>query len=424
MKNIIVLLLLLLPVSGFSQDHKEITLEYCYQQVQNEFPLAKKLELQNLITDLNVRLQQTGLYPEINITGSASYQSDVTEVPFAGASAPEFSKDHYNFSVDITQPIYDGGRTTGLKLLDRKAGDAARTGVEVELRKVRKQVEQIYFGILLLQKQKETADLLLKDLNEQISVVQSLVANGVLLNSNSLILRAEILKVKQRSAEVSANIRSGHEVLSELIGEDITVDTRLILPVSEDSVLRMDVGSHRPELRLFEERQEVLKSRIGTIQAEKKPVVSAFAKTAYARPGLDAFDDDLQLFWVVGVRAQWSFRNWSNADRKAQVLQIQQDLIEKDRDAFTRQLNASLRQTGSVITALKEKIKLDEEVLELRTEVVNEKKSQLTEGVITSTEYVTELNALNRARLDLEIHQIQLTRAYQEYLTIQGISWK
>ena len=157
--------------------------------------------------------------------------------------------------------------------------------------------------------------------------------------------------------------------------------------------------------------------------ADKLPVISAFAKTAYARPGLNSFDDDLQLYWLVGLKAQWSFRNWRNSDRKAEVLEWEQRTISAGKDAFTIQLEAGLSQKLKQIEALKQQIMMDEEVKELRKQIVEEKKSQLKEGAITSTDYVTELNAENRAHLMLEIHTVQKVQAMIEYVTQKGILW-
>jgi hypothetical protein len=54
---------------------------------------------------------------------------------------------------------------------------------------------------------------------------------------------------------------------------------------------------------------------------------------------------------------------------------------------------------------------------------VAEKLAQLEQGAITSTEYITQLNAESRARVNLEIRKIRLAQALTEYRTKQGISW-
>ncbi|MBO6525088.1 MAG: TolC family protein [Balneolaceae bacterium] len=422
MKKIIFISIAFLSVELVYAQEK-VTLEYCYERVEQEFPTAQKAEIQREITNLNMMLKQTGLYPEMKINGSISYQSETTDPSFAGPAAPDFSKDHYNISLDLTQLVFDAGRTKKLKEVELISGETAQAGIQVELWNIRKQIDQVYFGILLIQKQLELTELFLKDLEEQLHVVSARVENGVLLSANERVIQAEILKLKQQRLQIEANIKSGYEVLSVLIGEEVSVDEQLDLPEKYIDWFETEEEINRPEIKVFDRRKNTLDAQSEVISSDKLPVVSAFAKGAYGRPGFDAFNDDLHLYWMVGLRAQWSFRNWRNSEKKRQVIQLEQDKIGADQDAFTRQVNTALSQIKSNIEALNQQITLDEQLLELQKEIVEEKKSQLNQGVITSTEYVTELNAQNRTLLNLEIHKVQLVQAHYEYLTQKGISW-
>lgn len=422
MKKIILISTAIL-LADFVGAQEKITLEYCYERIEQEFPVVQKAEIQRKITDLNIMLKQTGLYPELKINGSISYQSETTDPSFAGPAAPEFSKDHYTISLDLTQPVFDAGRTKKMKELELTTGKAMQAGIQVELWTIRKQIDQVYFGILLMQKQLESVELFLKDLEEQLLVVSSGVKNGVLLPGNERVIKAEILKLKQQKLQIGSNIKSGYEVLSELIGEEVSSDMTLHLPEEYSGVSEYREEINRPELEVFDRKKNTLEAQSELISSDKLPVVSAFAKGAYGRPGFDAFNDDLHLYWMIGLRAQWSFRNWRNSEKKRQVIQLEQDKIGADQDAFTRQVNVVLAQIESNIEALNQQITLDKELLELRKEIVEEKRNQLNQGVITSTEYVTELNAQNRTQLNLEIHKVQLIQANYEYLTQKGISW-
>lgn len=405
-----------------AQDSGEsISLEYCYEQIEASYPLTQKFEIQKKITELNDQIAKSGLLPEVQINASASYQSDVTEVPFA-ANAPELSKDHYNISLDITQPIYDGGRTGAMRKLEAGQSAVEDAGVKTELWNVRNQTEQVYFGILFLQKQAETVNVLLKDLEEQLESVQAKIENGVLLPGNGLVLEAELLKVQQQKIQVRYDLEAAYEVLSELIGKEITPDTKLEIPsVSADEFFPQEIS--RPELELFSVQTNTLNFQQELISTDKLPKVSAFAKTAYGRPGLNVFEDDLQTFWIVGLKAQWSLKNWSNSGRKEEVLEMQKRKIQANEEAFRLGVNNELSKSEKKIEQLREQIDLDEKVLELRELVVEEKKNQLDQGVITSTEYITELNAESQARLNLEIRRVQLIQIIIEYSTKKGISW-
>jgi len=47
----------------------------------------------------------------------------------------------------------------------------------------------------------------------------------------------------------------------------------------------------------------------------------------------------------------------------------------------------------------------------------------LLQGTITSTEYINELNAENRARLNLETRKIRLMQLIAQYKTTRGDVW-
>lgn len=420
-KGIQILIVFLFSHVTYAQEI--VTLEYCYNKIEQEFPIAQKLEIQRKITDLNIRLKQTGLYPEMKINGSISYQSEVTDPSFLGPAAPQFSNDHYTISLDITQSVFDAGKTKKMEEIELISGQAAQAGFQIELWNIRKQIDQVFFAILLLQKQKESVDLFLEDLDEQLQMVSTKVKNGVLLPSYERVIKAEILKLKQQKLQLESNTKSGYDVLSQLIGEEVSVDRQLHLPENKVESFEISEGDGRPEFELFDRKKNVLHAQSDIISSEKLPVVSAFAKGAYGRPGFDAFNDDLHLYWMVGLRAQWSFRNWRNSDKKNQVIRLEEDKIDADEDAFLRQINSELLQIESTIEALNQQIELDEQLVALREEIVKEKRSQLNQGVITSTEYVIELNAWNRAQLNLEIHKVQLVKANYEYLTQKGTSW-
>ena len=399
----------------WAQESGSITLNFLYNKLEENYPLTTKAELQRQLTGLRQELSQTGWFPEFTVGASASYQSEATVAPFPGA--PEFSKDHYSVSLEAVQPLYEAGRVAKLKKLDAIQGDAAEAGFEVEMNQLRSQVDQVFFGILNAQKQLEILDVLSKSLEDQLKKVNSLVENGVLLPGNQFVLEAEILKVKQQKLDVRQAVSSGFEVLEILTGSELEEGMQLDEPSITQS---QETLSNRPEFELFEWQQQALDAQMEMTGSDKLPVVSAFGKTAYGRPGFDAFNDDLHFFWMVGVKAQWSFRNWRNSDKKAQVFELQKNQIQADEDAFSKQLNASIARQINAIETLNEQIELDEQVLDLRSKVVAEKQKQLDQGVITSTEQVTEINAENRARLDVELHKLQLVQANYELQRLRG----
>ncbi len=419
-----VLGLLVTPLMAQSEE-PTFTLQEAYQKIKKNYPSAEKIEIRQKIAGFNQQLNQSNWQPNIIVGASTSYQSDVTEVPFVapGASSPGFSKDHYSISIDVNQSIFDGGRVSTLKKIESSSEQASLAMIEVELQNVRAQIDELFFGIIILQKQQESLNLIAKDIDEQLGLVQSRVDNGVLLPSNELVLKAELLKLEQQQIALKSVIKSGYDALGLILDTDLKKQPDLTYPDLEELDKLDETSIHRAELELFKAKSTMLEESKGLLKADKLPTLSAFAKTAYARPGLNAFEDDMQLYWMVGLKAQWSFRNWHNASKKNEVLLLEQRTIVKEEEVFTLQLDASLAQDYERIISLKDQIELDKEIIELRKQVVAEKKNLLENGVITSTEWITELNAEHRARLNLEAHQTELVKTNIEYLTKKGIVW-
>lgn len=402
-----------------------LTLQQSYQGLRQNYPLINKIELEQKITRLNEANTHTGFFPQVSLNGMTSYQSDVTQVPFtAPGSAPaEFSKDHYKLSVDVEQPIYNGGAVGIRESLDKVQGTLGEQSVEVDMHQLRGQVDQVYFSILALKNKEASVKLVRKDLQKRLDVIQSRVENGVVTPGAAYTLRAELLKTEQSLTEIRSNIQAAADVLSELTGRNVDASTPLALP-EPSSEPGGSLPEQRPEYSVFATRKQSLELQKDLVAARQKPRLAAFGTAAYGRPGLNAFSDDLQSYYIVGLRAQWNFWNWFNGRREKETLSLQQQKLRADQAAFSTQLRAGAARKLRDVEKLQQLIAHDNQVIELRAKVTRESASRLDNGVITSSEYVNDLYAEHQARLAKQIHRIQLVQTKIEYQTLLGLSWK
>lgn len=72
------------------------------------------------------------------------------------------------------------------------------------------------------------------------------------------------------------------------------------------------------------------------------------------------------------------------------------------------------------IDKYEEMLNKDTEIITLREKVLQATTSQLQNGVITSSEYITELNNLYEAKIDEQLHKIQLSLSKANYKVIKG----
>ncbi|WP_234572248.1 TolC family protein [Rhodohalobacter sp. 614A] len=409
----------------FAQSEMKIlSLEKCYDILYTENPVTDKIRMNRQITNLNQRIAQSGWYPDVQLEASASYQSDVVNFPLdmPNLDIPNFSKDHYNIALNITQPIFDGGRTSAAKQLEQDSGEMNEASMESDLLTIKEQVDRVYFGILILQVQMKIHETVISDLEEQLELVKSRVENGVLLPGNESSLRAEILKREQDLTKIHYDIMVGLESLAEILGTDEFLTYKLELPEKENWELQ-NQDILRPELAMIEARQEFLGTQKNLSDANKLPTVSVFVRPSYGRPGFNMFEDDLQFNWIVGVQARWSLKSARNASVKTDVFDLQQKQLSEDRTLFNRQQNAALNRLKKEIQSIEEQIQKDQEILELLRQVAEEKRSLVDEGSNTVTDYISALNDQYRAELQLELRKIMRVQAIINYETEQGWTW-
>jgi outer membrane protein TolC len=405
----------LLALAGDSLDLKE-----CYYLAVQRYPLTRQIETYGRIQGLKNRNLTVKYLPDLSVNAQTSYQSQVTEVPLAipGQSIPTPHKDSYQLSLSVNQLVYDFGVIRKQKEVESVQAAYDQQGVRVELHKVRGQVDDAYFSVLLLQEKERSLLLNEEDVRVKLETVRARVSSGSLLPSNADVLEAELLRIRQNLAEAHVSRQNALATLALLI--DRPLDTTVSVRLPAVDTLPGVGGKKRPEYVFFDLSRGRLQKSIDLIGRRNLPKISGFAHVTYGRPGLNVFETSFQRYYIAGVKASWNLWNWQSDARDRHVARLQQELLTAQEEAFERNLSIAAGNASSEIAKLEELIRLDEEIIALRSRITRQFSSQLDNGVVTSSEYLAELNAEHQARLFMQSHRIQLQRAKINYLTVIG----
>ena len=96
------------------------------------------------------------------------------------------------------------------------------------------------------------------------------------------------------------------------------------------------------------------------------------------------------------------------------------EIIDTQKETFDKNIRVDLQNKIAEIRKINDMISRDNQLIELREKITKSSSSQLDNGIITSTEYLTELNAESKAKLDLQSHKIQLIKARLDYKATLG----
>jgi len=358
--------------------------------------------------------------PSVTLNMQATYQSDVTSLPIEipGVEIPELYKDQYKASIDVTQVIYDGGMSSARKDLEFADLQVQQEETNKSLKEIELMAANLYFGILSLQKSKEQLELMNTELDKQISILESGVKNGVVLQSTLDQLLVEKLSLNQKIEDIDALINSNIDVLNQLSGLSLTGTAVFDLPQSFD--VQPDYMLQTPELRLFELNDTKLAGSQDLMKVQKMPMVAAFAQVGYGRPGLNMFTTTFDEYYIIGVKATWSLWSGGKNNRNVEAVQVQRQMLETQKESYILNMQLSRTRMWNEIETLKKQMATDEEILELRMSILKSYDSQFKNGVITADEYLRHLNNKTMAAIALEMHKIQLCKAQYDYLRTFG----
>jgi outer membrane protein TolC len=320
-------------------------------------------------------------------------------------------------NVDITQNIYDGGITHGRKVYEESLMKADLQQVEVDLYGLKGKVNQFYFAMLVLQENKHQMEIQLENLEARHGVVRTAVLNGTLQETDLHVIEVEELKVKQSLVELESRRKSYLGALRILCGEGFNDDVILEKPQFEGVE---PSGLNRPEFVLFDLKNAAMEKGKELAGKKRMPVLYAFGQTGYGKPGYNMLSEKWDYYYMVGAGLRWKIWDWHNSAREKELIGYRQQMLENQRASFDRETESLLVQEEARVEQYRQTIEMDRQVLELQEKISQQSAVRLENGTITATDYITEQNKTNVARITLATHQVLLLQSMANYLTIQG----
>jgi len=394
------------------------TLEECQQAAAHNYPMIRQYDLIGKTTALTIANIQKGWLPKISVQAQATYQSDVTAWPDqmqtmmqqTGISLAGLKKDQYRMGIDINQTVYDGGAISSQKAIARQQGAVQAAQTEVNIYQVRQRVNEMYFGLLLLDEQMT----LNRDLQELLGTnekkLASMLKNGTAAESDYHSVKAERLSAAQQMTSLQSQRQALQRMLSVFCGMDVSNPVKPALTVAalqQQTILR-------PELRAIDAQIHLANAQEKALNAALMPHIGLFAQGYYGYPGLNMFEDMMRRRWtlngIVGARLTWDISALYTHRNDKHKIRLQREMAENQREVFLFNNRLEQIQENENISRYRKLITADQEMIELRSSVRKAAESKLAHGIIDVNDLVREINAENAARVQQSVHEIEMLR--------------
>lgn len=387
----------------------QTTLQSCIELAEKNNPQSALLPLVKEAEAIQVGILNKSYLPQLSLGGQATWQSAVTSFPIAlpNISVPTIPRDQYKTTIDLTQYLWDGGLTKSQKRVATATATAESRSIENSLYQTKEQISNLYFGALLAEKQLLNTEIVRNDLESQQKKLKASVENGTAIRSNVMMIEARLIELKQQQREIVSRKLAAFQGLSILTGMQFSESTALVAPTLD---LTNDFAINRPELIYFDAQQEVSEANKSLVRSKYAPKINLFGTGGYGRPGLNFLSPDFTTYFIGGVALKVPLTHFFTKAIDADIRQIDigKAKIEKQRALFLQQTQLKLASQKEDLAKLQDQIKEDTRLIEIREYMKKTAEKRLENGVITLSDYISEVDSEAIAKQNLSLHQIQL----------------
>ncbi|MGF7039448.1 TolC family protein [Mucilaginibacter lappiensis] len=359
--------LLAIVFAGRAQTTGQLTLDDCYKLALQNYPQVKQRELIAKTADYTIENIQKGYLPQLNINGQATYQSAVTAIPIKlpGVNIPTLSKDQYKLYGEFDQVVYDGGAIKQQKQLQKATEAVNQQQLETDLYQLKDRINQLFFGVLLVDQQLKQNDLVIKDVQLGYDKIQALIKNGTAFRSNGDVLLAELLQNKQQSINLHASRNAYTDMLSLFIGKTVDETTILIKPQPVNPSHEIN----RPELQGYDQQGKNLDVQNKLLTVQTLPKLNLFLQGGVSRPGLNFLSNSFDTYYIGGIRLTWSPSVFYTIKKSRALIDINRKSLDVQKETFLFNSNLTVKQQDADMGKFQRLLASDDEIINLRTRV-------------------------------------------------------
>ena len=393
-----------------------LTLDECLHLARENYPAIQQYNLIAAAKDYDISNASKTWLPQISVQAGAYAFTDIVRSDSrTGQMGISLANYVVGGNVTVKQTIYDGGQTAADKRAHAASAEAEARQTDVTLYNIKERVQQIFFGILLLDEQLKQNDLLQADLTVSLKTVEEMMKGGIANQTDLDALRVELLWCTAARDAYEASRTAYMKMLGTFVGKPLDSATVLVKPAMQAQ--SSGNASLRPEMAFFSSQDHLLEVQRQKLNAALRPTVG-FVGMGLLHTKVSDVVNSVMLFG--GLSVSWNIGALYTRKNDLKKLAAQQQRNEVQRQTFLFQNNLQQEETSGTITALRKQLASDDEIVRLRESIRWHADRKVAAGTESVNELVRDINAVSRARGWRAIHEVQLLKAIYELKSLNG----
>jgi len=339
------LLFILKPVATRSQQAYSLTLDELFRLGTENSLRLQATRMQEVIAADKEKTAQTSRLPDISIGATTGYigRPTVFRRGLSQPVHPDMPDWSHNYNVEVTQPIYRGGKihyTIKRSSLEKQIAALNSTNDKAEIKLL---LLGQYMDLFSLYKQKEVFARNVEESARRLEDIRRLKKEGIVTRNDELRSELQLTNDQLAYREANDNIAIVSQQLDVVLGLDETLllqpDTGLLYTAvsleSSDEYVRLAYENY-PELQIARYNTRLAENDIRLSKADYLPSLSLRAANTLARPLSTTMEDMFSNNWNIALSLSYNLS--SLYQNKHKVHEARQYVnIRKNREEQVRQ---------------------------------------------------------------------------------------
>jgi len=397
----------------------QANIDSCQEKAKANYPLIQQYDLITKSTEYTLANASKAYLPQVSLTAIGGYIiQGLPAMSIPGQPAEQPSKVQMIGIAQVNQVIWDGGATKTQKEIAKAGAGVEKSNIDVSLFAIRERVNQIYFGILVIDEQMKQLDILNDNLNRNLEKARLSKENGLAYQSDVDEVKAEILNLEQKKIEFIYTRQGYVHMLSLLTGEKMDEYIKLEKPVFVQSVETLI--NNRPEIVLYENQLKLIEAQSAINKVSLLPKIGLMGLGLFIGPGIYFGTSKVNSLAITGINMSWKIEGlYKNMNNKSLDF-VKAEKVKNQKETFLFNNNLQLTQTSSEIEKQKAIIVNDEEIVKLKAEITKSYQTRYNNGMCTMNDLINATNRESEAKVNQALHSVQLLMSYYNYKTTSG----
>lgn len=413
-------LLIIIGVTlGLPMAAQRLTLDSCQRLARLNYPAIRQYELIAQARDYTLDNALKGWLPQVSARLSAMAFTDIVDEgsPLLQRAGMDMKNWMAAGSVSLSQQIYDGGRIRAQRQVTEAGAEVDRRQLDVTLYDLRERIQQLFFGILLLDEKQAQTRLLMADLGISRRTVEALMRGGMANQTDLDAVDVEQARARQ-ALDAQESTRAAYlRMLGRFIHRDLGEGVSLEKP----ALPAADGAGERPEIGWYSAQERLLDARRRQLDRSLLPRLSAFGMGVYHTKVSDLAHPAML---AGGLTVSWDIGALYTRGNDLRRLETQRQQVDVARSTFLFNNRLQQEDAGGTLSALRRRLAHDEEIVSLRERIRSKSEKKVELGTESVNEMLRDINAVGEARQQKALHEVQLLQEIYRLDVIKGQAFR